>query len=887
MARLIAETHALGAELLAFTTETVTALVHHHFPEWRIPGTFAGHPVDADVRADLVYTLTHLATGGVTTVAGEPVEAVIGELLTGVVGRNTHTFFSYRIAETLLRVGPFAGNALLARCSPDQCAEVALATDSHDWIELLDTDLLPRNYAAVLSRCEHARHVLGLSEDATVLDRLIDRLAALLDQNPRRFLDDSNDGSGRYDIYTADIWLFCEPLAERLGPRWIEGARRALELVATVAGPDAAAIPWGRSTGVLATALTVELAALALRPDLETDHTEAWARRGVDAFRATRRRFDPDGVIDAHRHRNQDAYRGPARRLQLTLDVLGKLAWAGAALRATPPVVIASRRDTYRSTDTVVAFEADRPAAAWVHTNAAGSVVIPFVGARRSHYLPVPHAPGTFEAPVDNDLVVWVPIVVEHGRTATTAELPNELSTEPHAVTARWNRLEVMGRGLNGDPPAPRSGSCTTTYRVERRSVVVEHALALDHLPDAIAMVIPETARAPLTVAFTADVPHATTRVVVDGLAEWATPYSGLAAIHQIDIDPATSFHLTARVTPKLRVASTAHGHWYDRLLYAPIADRVVGMPSPLGVMADPATDLDDVELLHLHWPEWFGFDDPAAHRDLIATLADRGIPVVWTAHNLTPHDRQPEVYDPIYQQWADTADAVIHHSEWGRTRMLERYQFRADCRHEVILHGHFGELWPLATTLTRADAEARLGLPPAGIRIGIVGAPRVDKRVIEFLNGFAACKRDDLQVVCWSLRIDETAPVDDRIAIAQHYRGANEAIYATRLAACDVLAFPFDPDGDMLATGTVADAIGVGIPALVSDWPYLTEMLGAAGIPCGQTRESVTTAIEALTSEQVESARQATVALRPQFEWAPLAQRTAELFERVVLNEP
>jgi len=32
-----------------------------------------------------------------------------------------------------------------------------------------------------------------------------------------------------------------------------------------------------------------------------------------------------DGVVNAHRHRDQDEYRGPARRLQLTLDLLGKV----------------------------------------------------------------------------------------------------------------------------------------------------------------------------------------------------------------------------------------------------------------------------------------------------------------------------------------------------------------------------------------------------------------------------------------------------------------------------------------------------------------------------------------------------------------------------------
>ena len=35
--------------------------------------------------------------------------------------------------------------------------EVAWAVDSRDWIELLTADVLPRNYAAVLSRCELAR----------------------------------------------------------------------------------------------------------------------------------------------------------------------------------------------------------------------------------------------------------------------------------------------------------------------------------------------------------------------------------------------------------------------------------------------------------------------------------------------------------------------------------------------------------------------------------------------------------------------------------------------------------------------------------------------------------------------------------------------------------
>lgn len=881
------DSHALGDELLSFVTTTVTKLATTHFPNWRIPRTFAGHRVDADVRADLVFTLTHLAQGGVTDIADEPIDDVIARLLTEVDGRATHTFFSYRIAESLLRSGEFAHNPLLVDATEAQRAEVERATDSRDWIELLDTDILPRNYAAVLSRCELARTELGLAEDPAVLTSLIERLTALLNQNPLGALDDSNDGSGRYDIYTADIWLFCEPLADRLGEVWMHGARTALDLVDAVAGSDGAAIPWGRSTGVLATALTVELAALALHPQLRDDRASSWIRRGIDAFRSTRHRFDVDGVIDAHRHRNQDEYRGPARRLQLTLDVLGKLAWAGTALRAAAAIEPASPRDTYRPRDGRIDFESERHAAVWVSANPAQRVVVPFVGATRSHYFPIPHAPGTFEAPVDNDQVVWAPLVIDGVRRATTAHLPDSLTTAPHSITARWTDLKVCGLGPGGSTPEPLAGSCTTTYELDRRTVVVTHDLDLESAPDAIAFLIPETERAELDVEFTADAPHATTVVNVGGIAEWATPYSGLRRVHQLDVDPTTHVRISARVTPLLRVASTAHGHWYDRLLYEPMADRVRGIAAPIGVLADPTVDLDDVELLHLHWPEWFGFDDASAHAELIATLADRGIPVVWTAHNLTPHDRRPDVYDPIYQQWATAADAVIHHSDYGRERMLARYSFRPECRHETIVHGHFGDLWPAAHTMTRAEAEHRLGFEPTNIRIGLVGAPREDKKVLEFLDAVTGCTREDIQVACWSLRIDQTAPDDPRIVVADRYRGVDDVSYATRLAACDVLAFPFDPDGDMLATGTVADAIGVGTPALVSEWPFLTEMLGDAGIPCGHQAADITRTLDSLTRADVDIAAAAMRALRPSFDWAPLALRTADLFDRVVLDEP
>ena len=854
------------------------------------------------MRADLVFTLGLVADAGVEDVDGRAPDDLVADLLRDVDGAATHTFFSYRIAETLLRHGPFADNPLLADCDAAQRDEVARACDSSDWIELLDSGLLPRNYAAVLARCELARHRLGLTNGERTLDLLLERVADLLDANPRRMLDDSPARTGRYDIYAADVWLFCEPLAPRLGDRWADGVRAALDLVAAVAGPDGAAIPWGRSTGVLGQALTVELAALALRltdPTLDLPYglvaraTEfhgriseagAWARRGGDATTAVMARFDEDGVIDAHRHRAQDRYRGPARRLQLTLDILGKLAWAAATLRTASPVEPATRPATYASRDELRAFEDARPAAVWIHRRPGAAFVVPFVGATRSHYLPAPHAPGTYEVPVDRDLPCWTPLVLAATGRFTAGGLPDHLEHEPGVVRARWDRFEPSGGALEGDDRDPLDGTRTTTLHADGRALVLDDTLTLPRAPDAITVMIPETADRPLTVELDCPSPHGASRIVVDGIPEWSSAFSGLAAVHQLDIEPSTSVGYSIRVTPALRVASTAHGHGYHDALYATLRDRVLDVPSPLGPLGDPRTDLDAIDLFHLHWPEWVAFDDLAAHHEIIAMLADRGVPIVWTAHNLTPHDRRPETFDPIYQAWADAAAAVIHHSRWGGQRMRDRYRFRPECIHEVIPHGHFGARWEAAGLPSRDEAEAALGFAPARIRLGILGAPRADKHVRRFLDAFVACGRDDIQVACWSLSLDEEAPDDPRIVAASQYRGVSERAYATRLAACDAMVLPFAADGDMLGTGTVADAVGVGLPALTTGWGYLTETLGDARIPIGDTVEEMTAALDALDPSELQRAAAATAALRDRYAWEPIAEQTLALFERVVL---
>ncbi len=119
--------------------------------------------------------------------------------------------------------------------------------------------------------------------------------------------------------------------------------------------------------------------------------------------------------------------------------------------------------------------------------------------------------------------------------------------------------------------------------------------------------------------------------------------------------------------------------------------------------------------------------------------------------------------------------------------------------------------------------------------------------------------------------------PDDPRI-VGHRYVGTDRTTYDLRLRACDILVLPFS-DG-MLATGTAGDAIAHGMAVMSSDWGFLTETFGDAAIACPLDPVDIGDAVDALTTADVERSAAAVAALRPAFDWGPIAAATLELFD-------
>jgi len=875
---------SLADALAAYVQDQVEALVARHLPDLDVPRVFAGHPVGPDVRADLAFTLGHLHGSGLGAVAGLAAPEAIARVLRPIDGPATHTFFSYRVAETLARFGPFEGNPLLAGWSEAERANLAAACDSTAFAKLVDQGVLPRNYAAVLARCELARESLGLLEDASLLERMAAGTAHILGANPRGYLDDANTGIGRYDMYTPDVYLFTEPLAPRLGETWRRGMEASLDLVAAVATRDGSSVTWGRSTGALSACLTVELAALAAGRGLAKDPAR-WLALAENAFA----RFGGwlrGGLITAHQHRSPYAYRGPARRLQMTLDALGKLAWAALELRAAPVQLAAGpAAEAFGDRDRWLAFQDDPPLGVWSWRSRGLAFVLPVVGGTRSDYLPAPRNPGLFEVPVDADLPTGVPFAVRHGVRFAAGHRPAAVRKVPGGLEIDYDGFTQSGLMEMGEEAQCLGGRRRVRLRVEGRTLRAEEELAFDEPPHAVALQVAETRGRPLRVDFACPSHHRTSVVDTDGLAEYRSFWAELPRVHQVDVEPARAVRLAWSVTPLLRVASTEHEHHYHRSLYDPLAGQVADAPFPRPAPGSPALareHLRHVDFFHLHWPEWLWGPDPEAHRRFIETLRAAEVRILWTQHNLVPH-RKDDAYRTIYGLWAEAADATLHHSRWGESVARERFRFGARTVHRVIPHGHFGNLLSGDETAQRAETEAELGLSPCAVRIGVIGAPRAEKRTRMLMEAFAAaCPHRDWQLLVLSLGPEDVVPDDPRIhAIPYPGFQVPREVFNRRLGTLDALAIPIE-GGDYLTTGQFADAVGLGIPAITSDWPFLVETLGDAAIVYGRGRAALERCLAGLDAGRLARAAAASRALQADLDWARVAERLLAVMEEV-----
>jgi beta-1,4-mannosyltransferase len=165
-----------------------------------------------------------------------------------------------------------------------------------------------------------------------------------------------------------------------------------------------------------------------------------------------------------------------------------------------------------------------------------------------------------------------------------------------------------------------------------------------------------------------------------------------------------------------LLIPSGLRGNLYVTLLgraYQRAGIHVVYGPDNLSESSYP------FEAIHLQWPEeqyrgpGSGGVEERVKRFLekLDAHKQRGTRLVWTVHNISPHEhRNSEIDKKAYQGVIDRADLIVHHCARSATLLSEAYLRTQAVPSIVVPHGHY--VGAYADEVTKLQARQKLRIP-------------------------------------------------------------------------------------------------------------------------------------------------------------------------------
>lgn len=342
----------------------------------------------------------------------------------------------------------------------------------------------------------------------------------------------------------------------------------------------------------------------------------------------------------------------------------------------------------------------------------------------------------------------------------------------------------------------------------------------------------------------------------------------------------------------KVVAALTFDGNSYSDLLYPSLAAR--------GWTVVPA-DLSGRWILrhaaqlshcHVQWPS-FHYYRPGARLSkrllwlgrfivLLILLRLRGVRIVWTAHNLYPHDGGREVLEHRIARRVVVrlSSAIFVHGPTAEKIVHEEFPASRGKTHQTS-HGHWIGFYP--DEISGESARRRLGLREGEFVYLFVGTCKEYKNLELLIDAFGSLPRTASRLViagsfqsdAYLRKIRELAePFGERILL--HPEFIPSAELQVFLRAADAVVLPYK---EILTSGTAVLAMSFGKPVIAPAQGALLDLVNpAVGILFSSDSErSLANAMLEATSRRFDSQR--ILSHARSFSW----EHAAESFDAVL----
>ena len=295
-------------------------------------------------------------------------------------------------------------------------------------------------------------------------------------------------------------------------------------------------------------------------------------------------------------------------------------------------------------------------------------------------------------------------------------------------------------------------------------------------------------------------------------------------------------------------------------------------------------------DVWHMHWPQWL-LKKKSAYRlgrsvrkqlALIDRVRARGTKVVWTIHNLQPHEQKyPFLEQRFWVGFARRTDAVISLSETGLALARERYRALAEKPGIVIPHGHYRGVYP--NLLDRGEARRKLAIDPGARVIANFGQIRPYKNVPHLVRVFRDCEDPKAVLLICGRPLDSGVEQEVRAAAGgdPRVRFFLDYIPSDRiqlyLKSADLLVFPYS---EVLNSGCALLGLSFDRPLLVPNLGAMAELQDRVGASWMQVYDGALdsrTLVQALAWSQ--SAERGAQPDLDRLDWRTLGDQTIKVY--------
>ena len=299
-------------------------------------------------------------------------------------------------------------------------------------------------------------------------------------------------------------------------------------------------------------------------------------------------------------------------------------------------------------------------------------------------------------------------------------------------------------------------------------------------------------------------------------------------------------------------------------------------------------------DVWHVHWPER-GFTAPklgaAIARSLLLflliTIARwRNVSIVWTVHNLKPHEQvYPWLERLVVSHFLRSLSGFIVLSPSSEMAVRKAHTELMRTPGVVIPHGHYMDSYP--NQITSLEARRKLGLGHNEVVLLFLGQIRNYKNVPHLLETFRSLKLAHVRLIVAGESNDVALEEVIRIQVAEDQRVLlwlrrvpDEEIQVF-MNASDLVVLPYS---DVLNSGSAILALSFDRPVLVPELGAMKDLQAAFGPDIVRTYSgelSPPALADAL--RRPEKPVQINEYVRQRLDWAAIAEATVVFYRNVI----